>query len=103
MFAKDHVYDGLTDEDIDVDESQKGGSVDTELFALLKNLRKDVAKKLSIPPYVIFQDPSLEDMTIQYPATMEEMIQISGVGPGEAQRYGEPFIELIIKYVEENE
>jgi len=52
---------------------------------------------------VIFQDPSLEDMTIQYPVTMEEMNQITGVGPGKAQRYGKPFIELIAKYVEENE
>jgi len=103
MFAKDHDYDSLLDEDIIADESQKGGGVDTVLFALVKNLRKDVAKKLSIPPYVIFQDPSLEDMTIQYPVTMEEMNQITGVGPGKAQRYGKPFIELIAKYVEENE
>lgn len=103
MFAKDHDYDGLMDEDIVIDENHRGGGIDTVLFALVKNLRKDTAKKHKVPPYVVFQDPSLEDMTIQYPITMQEMNQISGVGSGKAQRYGKPFIELIAKYVEENE
>ncbi len=76
---------------------------DTTLFSLLKDLRKNISKEENIPPFVIFQDPSLEDMCIQYPITIEEMTHISGVGAGKAQKYGRRFIELIKKYVEENE
>ena len=76
---------------------------DTTLFSLLKDLRKIISKEENIPPFVIFQDPSLEDMCIQYPITIEEMTHISGVGAGKAQKYGRRFIELIKKYVEENE
>ncbi|MCK9338515.1 MAG: DNA helicase RecQ [Bacteroidales bacterium] len=81
----------------------KGEAIDRTLFALLRDLRKIIAQKESIPPFVIFQDPSLEDMCIQYPTTMEEMTHISGVGTGKAQKYGQPFIDLIKKYVEDNE
>jgi ATP-dependent DNA helicase RecQ len=76
---------------------------DTTLFSLLKDLRKNISKEENIPPFVIFQDPSLEDMCIQYPITIEEMTHIAGVGVGKAQKYGKRFIELIKNYVEENE
>ena len=96
------------DNDDDVDDMdditpEKGGASDKVLFSLLKDLRKTISNKENLPPYIIFQDPSLEDMCIQYPTTMEEMNHISGVGAGKAQKYGQPFIDLIKKYVEENE
>jgi len=70
---------------------------------LLKDLRKSISQKENLPPFVIFQDPSLEDMCIQYPTTLEELTHISGVGQGKAQKYGKEFIDLIRIYVEENE
>ena len=70
---------------------------------MLKDLRRREAKRLNVPPYVIFQDPSLEDMAIQYPISMEDMAKVSGVSIGKATRYGKAFVELIRKYVEENE
>ncbi len=81
----------------------RGGAADEELFAMLKDLRRKVAKKHDLPPFVIFQDPSLEDMSIQYPITLEEMQNISGVCVGKARRFGEEFIALIKAYVEEKE
>lgn len=94
------------DEDEDV-ESPAAGQVedvlDKALFSMLKDLRKSISKEENLPPFVIFQDPSLEDMCIQYPTTMEEMTHIAGVGVGKAQKYGKRFIELIRNYVEENE
>ncbi|MBC8319139.1 MAG: DNA helicase RecQ [Bacteroidetes bacterium] len=104
LIARDHDYDGGDDDDIILkDGGQQQGGADTVLFALLKDLRKQISKEENLPPFVIFQDPSLEDMTIQYPITEEELIQISGVGTGKAAKYGEPFLELIANYVEENE
>lgn len=94
------------DDDDDVADTvvpQKGGAVDKALFSMLKDLLKKTAKHENLPPYVVFQETSLEDMCIQYPTTMEEMTQISGVGLGKAQKYGQPFINLIRKYVEDNE
>ena len=76
---------------------------DSTLYSMLKELRKNISKEENLPPFVIFQDPSLEDMCIQYPTTMEEMTHIAGVGVGKAQKYGKRFIELIRDYVEENE
>ena len=73
------------------------------LFSLLKDLRKDISRNENLPPFVIFQDPSLEDMTIQYPISEDELQQISGVGAGKAAKYGKPFLDLISNYVEENE
>nr|MBA3704754.1 HRDC domain-containing protein [Bacteroidota bacterium] len=73
------------------------------LFAALKDLLKQTAHKLKLPPYVIFQEMSLEEMAIQYPIKMEELVNITGVGQGKAQKFGKPFIDLIAKYVEENE
>ena len=82
----------------------KGGSaIDPTLFKLLTDLRKRVAKQKGVPPYVIFQDPSLEDMASQYPVKLEEMTNITGVSLGKAQKYGKPFVELIADYVEEND
>ncbi len=81
----------------------KGGAADEELFAMLKDLRKKVAKQHGLPPFVVFQDPSLEDMAVQYPITIEEMQNITGVGMGKAKKFGEEFIKLIKAYVEEKE
>lgn len=80
-----------------------GGAADPELFALLKDLRKDISRKLNLPPYVIFQETSLECMATTYPVTMQELAAIPGVGEGKAKRYGEDFLLLICRHVEENE
>ncbi len=104
LIAKDHDYDRNDDDSIIVKGGgQKSGGADAVLFSLLKDLRKDISRSENLPPFVIFQDPSLEDMTIQYPVTEEELIQISGVGAGKATKYGKPFLELIKNYVDENE
>ena len=105
MVAKDHDYDNPEDEDLDEERVAfgKDSGTDKTLFAMLKDLRKTMAKKMNLPPFVIFQDPSLEDMTIQYPITMDELTQIVGVGQGKAQKFGQPFLDLIKEYVEENE
>ncbi|MBT3207530.1 MAG: DNA helicase RecQ [Bacteroidetes bacterium] len=102
MLSKDHEYE---DSDDGYVQGVGGGSgaVDPELFALLKDLRRQISKSKGLPPFVIFQDPSLEDMAIQYPITMDEMKNISGVGSGKALRYGKEFIDLIKKHVENNE
>jgi ATP-dependent DNA helicase RecQ len=78
-------------------------SYDQKLFELLKKLRKDVSKKKNLPPYVIFQEPSLEEMATTYPTTKEEMAAINGVGMGKVGKFGKPFMEAIKKYVEEND
>ena len=101
MLTEDHDYLGK-DED-DQGGAGKSGAVDEQLFNMLKDQRKTVSRKLNLPPFVIFQDPSLEDMAIQYPTTIEELQNITGVGVGKAKRYGEEFIDLIKKHVEENE
>ncbi|MEX0981650.1 MAG: DNA helicase RecQ [Bacteroidales bacterium] len=101
MLTQDHDYDIVSDE-----ESTSGGgtgAVDEELIYILKDLRKKMAKKLELPPFVIFQDPSLDDMAIQYPVTVEEMKNIVGVGTGKAQKFGKEFAETIKNYVEEKE
>lgn len=103
MLAKDHDYDNPDDDSDVIDGAHKTTSADQTLFTMLKDLRKEISRKENLPPFVIFQDPSLEDMSIQYPIKMEELTQITGVGVGKAQKYGEPFLELIKNYVEENE
>ncbi len=80
-----------------------GGGGDTTLFSMLKELRKDMAHKYKLAPFVIFQDPSLEDMSINYPVTLEELVHCQGVGEGKAKKYGTPFVDLISRYVEEND
>ena len=99
---KEHDFSDTDDKDIILNPKVGGGALDEKLFKMLKELRKSIAVKKNIPPFVIFQDPSIEEMTMQYPITTEELQNISGVGTGKAQRYGLPFIELIKKYVEEN-
>jgi len=92
--------DNTDDED---DAKQGAGVLDTQLLQLLKDLRKKIAKQKNVPPFVVFQDPSLEEMCTHYPVSMEELKQISGVGNGKAMKFGAPFIELIKKYVADND
>ena len=99
----DHDYDEEEKETDAVAPTGKGGAADEELFSMLKDLRKKVARQHDLPPFVIFQDPSLEDMAIQYPITIEEMQNITGVGVGKARKFGEEFVKLIKAYVEEKE
>jgi len=102
MLVKAHDYSDVDDGDIIVPQ-KGGGAADEKLYNLLKDLRKSIAKKKGLPPYVIFQDPSLEDMATRYPITMEELTNISGVGQGKAEKFGEDFLAVIEQYVEENE
>ena len=102
MIAIDRDYDE-EEREAEIAPMSKGGAADEELFAMLKDLRKKVAKQHGLPPFVVFQDPSLEDMSIQYPITFEEMQNISGVGAGKARKFGEEFIKLIKAYVEEKD
>ncbi len=101
MMTKDHEYSKERDEAIV--SASKGGVADEKLLKLLKSLRKSQADKLGVPPFVVFQDPSLQDMALKYPITMEEMLNIYGVGEGKAKKYGKPFVEEIEAYVKENE
>ncbi|MFZ2340064.1 MAG: DNA helicase RecQ [Bacteroidales bacterium] len=101
MLAEDHDYADTSEEENAF--GAKTTAVDEELFSILKDLRKKISKLKNVPPFVIFQDPSLEDMAIQYPVNLDELQNISGVGAGKAQRYGSEFVELIKKYVEEKE
>jgi len=103
MLTSDHDYEHVEDEEFFEGGGHKTSTTDKTLFALLKDLRKELSRKEKLPPFVIFQDASLEDMAIQYPITNEELKQITGVGAGKAQKYGKTFLELIAKYVEENE
>jgi ATP-dependent DNA helicase RecQ len=101
MLAEDHDYADTADEENAF--GARTAAVDEELFSILKDLRKKISKQKDVPPFVIFQDPSLEDMAIQYPVTIDELQNISGVGAGKAQRYGQEFVEIIQKYVDEKE
>ena len=102
MLKEDHDYE-VDGDDEQSTSSVKTTTVDEELLHILKDLRKKIAKQKNLPPFVIFQDPSLEDMSINYPITLEELQNIIGVGTGKAQRYGKEFIEIIGAYVEEKE
>lgn len=105
----DHVYPEVADNDdvtiIDPHQQHQliHESYDKVLFGLLKNLRKEVAKKHNVPPYVVFQEESMEEMATSFPMTIENLTHISGVGQGKANKFGKPFIEVIKKYVEEND
>lgn len=103
MMSEDHSYKDANDDIIIQSRKGNGNAVDQNLFALLKAERKKVAHDLSLPPFVIFQDPSLEDMALKYPITIEEMSNVHGVGEGKAKKYGTPFLTLIKTYVEEND
>jgi ATP-dependent DNA helicase RecQ len=100
--VRNHNFDEI-EEEAAAAAGQASGAGDPELFAMLKDLRKNISKKLNLPPFVIFQDPSLADMALQYPTTIDELKNIQGVGEGKAKRYGKEFVDLIRSYVEENE
>lgn len=104
-FARDHDYEqeAITAENEEENAALSAKAYDNALFEILKNLRKKVAKDKNLPPYVIFQDPSLEEMATTYPTNQEEMSQITGVGMGKVVKFGKQFIDAIIRYVEENE
>ncbi|MBO7492255.1 MAG: DNA helicase RecQ [Bacteroidales bacterium] len=103
MTTKPEKSEDDEDEIIDNIGGGMDEAFDKVLFGMLKDLRKSISQEENLPPFVIFQDPSLEDMCIQYPITLSEMQKVSGVGVGKAQKYGSRFVELIRKYVEENE
>jgi ATP-dependent DNA helicase RecQ len=102
LLCEDHTYSDDEDEDAII-QGGKTSAVDEELFNILKDLRKKMAKTKNLPPFVIFQDNSLEDMAIQYPINNEELQNIVGVGAGKAVRYGKEFLDVIKSYVEEKE
>ncbi|MEO9513822.1 MAG: DNA helicase RecQ [Flavobacteriaceae bacterium] len=103
QMTKDHVYSEENNDAIITAAKSSGGGADNNLLKLLRDLRKREAKKLEVPPFVVFQDPSLEDMALKYPISNEELLNIHGVGEGKAKKYGKPFIALITNYVEEHE
>jgi len=102
MMSEDHEYNEVEDEAI-VTAAKSTGVADEVLMGMLRDLRKKTAKRLGVPPFVVFQDPSLEDMALKYPISMDELINTHGVGEGKAKKYGKEFIELISHYVEEND
>ncbi len=102
MMSEDHEYNEEEDEAI-VTASKSTGTADEALMAMLRDLRKKEAKKLGVPPFVIFQDPSLEDMALKYPISIDELSNVHGVGEGKAKKYGKPFVDLINRYVEDND
>ncbi len=103
MMTEDHVYENEDDASIITNSKSSGGGTDEQLMVMLKDLRRSVGKKLGVPPFAVFQDPSLEDMTLKYPTTIEELSNVHGVGDGKAKKFGKQFVELIAKYVEEND
>ena len=104
LLVEDRVFTGDGDDDEDDPAAVRGGGGgDQMLLSMLKDLRKDEARKRGLQPWIIFSDPSLEDMSILYPMTFEELRGCQGVGEGKARKYGRPFLELISRYVEENE
>lgn len=106
MLTEDREFAEGEDDDDDmtanVAAAKGGGGGDLQMLSMLKDLRRDVARKLKLQPWVIFGDPSLEDMSIMYPVTIDELKNCQGVGEGKAKKFGKPFVELISKYVEEN-
>ncbi|WPV02965.1 DNA helicase RecQ [Mucilaginibacter sp. cycad4] len=102
-FVLNKVMEAADDDSDDDGPKQSGGALDTQLLQMLKELRKKLAKQKGLPPFVIFQDPSLEEMCTHYPINTEELKQISGVGAGKALKFGKPFTDLIQKYVEDND
>ncbi len=102
MMTEDHSFKDAND-DIIVSAGINGNVVDENLFKMLKAQLKQEANKLNLPPFVIFQEPSLEDMALKYPITMEELANVHGVGEGKAKKYGKPFLKVIQDYVEEND
>ncbi|MCT8340844.1 DNA helicase RecQ [Flavobacteriaceae bacterium TK19130] len=102
MMTEDHSFKEANDDAI-VSQKKAGDAADQDLYRLLKAERKKVADKKDLPPFVIFQDPSLEDMALKYPITMDELSNVHGVGESKAKKFGQPFLDLIERYVEEND
>jgi len=104
MLPEDHEYNAEdNDDDIFIGQSKSSGCFDEELFSILKSQLHDMAHRLDIPPYAIFQDPSIEDMCIQFPVTIDELKNCHGIGEGKAKKFGAEFVAIIQKYVEEKE
>ena len=103
MMTEDHTFDDSHNDRIVTADKGGGAVVDVNLMSMLKDLRKSNAKKLGVPPFVIFQDPSLEDMALKYPITVAELANVHGVGESKGRKYGKDFVALIEKYVEEND
>lgn len=103
LMTEDHVYSQEDTSDIIVNTESQGAAADENLVKILKDLRKKVAVKQEVPPFAVFQDPSLDDMALKYPVTTDELSKVHGVGEGKARKFGKPFVELIAKYVEEND
>ena len=103
MMTEDHKYSQEATVDIITNEPSSGVSADEKLVRFLKDLRKKVAVKQGVPPFAVFQDPSLDDMALKYPITLEELSKVHGVGEGKARKFGKEFIYLISKYVEDND
>lgn len=102
MMSEDHDYNEI-DEETTVTASKTSGTADEVLMGMLRDLRKKVAKTLGVPPFVVFQDPSLEDMALKYPVDLEELGNVHGVGEGKAKKYGKEFVALIARYVQDND
>ena len=102
MMTEDHNYETTNDETI-ITNAKASNVADEVLVSMLKDLRRKVAKKMDVPPFVVFQDPSLEDMALKYPIKMDELANVHGVSEGKAKKYGKEFIDLITRYVEEND
>lgn len=103
MMTKDHDFSEDNTDNVITASKGSGAVVDEQLMKMLKDLRKTNANKLGVPPFVIFQDPSLEDMALKYPISIEELSNVHGVGEGKAKKYGKDFVKLISKYVEDND
>jgi ATP-dependent DNA helicase RecQ len=102
LMSEDHEYNEEEDEAI-ITAAKSSGTADEVLMGMLRDLRKKEAKKMGVPPFVIFQDPSLEDMALKYPISIDELSNVHGVGEGKAKKYGKPFVDLINRYVEDND
>lgn len=104
MMAEDHNYESEGDDEEIITEQKGGGAVlDEALYKMLKELTRKVAKEKSVPPYAVFQENSLNEMAFSYPTSMEDLVNISGVGEGKAKKFGQPFLEMIQKYVADND
>lgn len=103
MMTLDHEYNEENDNTIITNSKSSGGAADEKLVKLLKDLRKKVANKQGVPPFAVFQDPSIDDMALKYPITMDELSKVHGVGEGKARKFGKDFVKLIADYVEDND
>ena len=103
MMTEDHIYEDDSDDNIITSGGKGGGGADENLMKMLKELQRKVAKQKGVPPYAIFQEQSLEDMALKYPVTIAELSNVFGVGEGKAKKFGDEFVKLISRYVEDND